>query len=232
MFLNRFSYQTSLVKLWVKMLVMALRSQVVQKAWVSSRTKAFYRFVTCLKDKSGYFSQEFWPLQTARTMLLQILNQAVLSSKNEGSCRSSQRNLELTLGQPTSVCISLLLIEDQEVYSPFDIQSERQFPKERGQKQQKSYKSKNIYVQVAPPASHTVHSWFPPLYSLLSPLFDCKILSIVTELPLISLASCIKTKANGHRKLKKKEKIITWSMKLGGVVLQRGEDLTVTKRTN
>ena len=108
---------------------MTLTSQVIQKAWVSSRTKAFHRFVTRLKDKSGYFSQEFWPLQTARTMLLQILNQAVLSSKNEGSCRSSQWNFELTLVQPTSVCVYLLLIEDQEVYSPFDIQSERQFPK-------------------------------------------------------------------------------------------------------
>ena len=54
-------------------------------------------------------------------------------------------------------------MEDQEVYNPFDIQSERQFPKKQEQKQQQSWKSKNIYVQIAPPSSHTMHSWLLPL---------------------------------------------------------------------
>ena len=131
---------------------MTLTSQVVQKAWVSLRTKAFHQFVTRLRDKSGYFPQEFWPLQTARAMLLQILNQAVLSSKNRGFCRSSQWNFES-------------FKYSQRVYNPLDIQSERQFPKKRGQKQQQSWKSKNIYVQIAPPSSHTVHSLLRPILS-------------------------------------------------------------------
>ena len=138
---------------------MTLTSQVVQKPWVSSRTKAFHQFVTCLKDKSGYFSQEFWPLQTARAMLLQILNQAVLSSKNRGSCRSSQWNFE------SFKYSQRVYVYSQRVYNPLDIQSEHQFPKKRGQKQQQSWKSKNIYVQVAPPSSHTVHSLLRPILS-------------------------------------------------------------------
>ena len=73
----------------------------------------------------------------------------------------------VTLVQPTSVCVYLLLMEDQEVYNPFDIQSERQFPKKQGQTQQQSWKSKNIYVQIAPPSSHTMHSWLRPILSLL-----------------------------------------------------------------
>ena len=73
----------------------------------------------------------------------------------------------VTLVQPTSVCVYLLLMEDQEVYNPFDILSERQFPKKQGQKQQQSWKSKNIYVQIAPPSSHTMHSWLRPILSLL-----------------------------------------------------------------
>ena len=71
----------------------------------------------------------------------------------------------VTLVQPTSVCVYLLLMEDQEVYNPFDIQSEHQFPKKQGQKQQQSWKSKNIYVQIAPPSSHTVHSLLRPILS-------------------------------------------------------------------
>ena len=152
---------------------MTLTSQVVQKAWVSSRTKAFHRFVTRLKDKSGYFSQEFWSLQTARAMLLQILNQAVLSSKigvlvgvvsGISSHSSTANECMCTANECIILWISNLSTN---------------FRKNEDKSSSKAGKAKIFMSKQRLPPLIPCIPCSGPFCLFLQPLFDCEIVSII-----------------------------------------------------